>query len=54
MPPKVLRRTLTLAGFDVPVIELTGSAGAGGRPGAVTSLADGPNLGWLADVAGRC
>jgi hypothetical protein len=27
MPPKVLRHTLTLAGLDVPVIELTGSAG---------------------------
>jgi predicted deacylase len=27
MPPKVLRRTLSLAGLDVPVIELTGSAG---------------------------
>jgi predicted deacylase len=27
MPPKVLRRTLALAGFDVPVIELTGSGG---------------------------
>src|SRR5690242_1565416 len=27
MAPKVLRRTLTLAGFDVPVIELTGSGG---------------------------
>jgi predicted deacylase len=27
MPPKVLRRTLNLAGLDVPVIELTGSAG---------------------------
>ena len=27
MPPKVLRRTLAMAGFDVPVIELTGSAG---------------------------
>jgi len=27
MSPKVQRRTLTLAGFDVPVIELTGSAG---------------------------
>jgi uncharacterized protein len=27
MPPKVLRRTLSLAGFDVPVIELTGSGG---------------------------
>jgi uncharacterized protein len=27
MPPNVLRRTLALAGFDVPVIELTGSAG---------------------------
>jgi uncharacterized protein len=27
MPPKVLRRTVTLAGFDVPVIELTGSGG---------------------------
>jgi hypothetical protein len=27
MPPKVLRRTLSLAGFDVPVIELTGSRG---------------------------
>ena len=27
MPPKVLRHTLALAGFDVPVIELTGSAG---------------------------
>jgi hypothetical protein len=29
-------------------------AGRGSRPGAVTSLADGPNLGWVADVAGRC
>ena len=27
MPPKVLRHTLSLAGLDVPVIELTGSAG---------------------------
>ena len=27
MPPNVLRRTLALAGFDVPVIELTGSGG---------------------------
>ena len=27
MPPKVLRHTLALAGFDVPVIELTGSGG---------------------------
>ena len=27
MPPKVLRHTLALAGFDVPVIELTGSDG---------------------------
>jgi uncharacterized protein len=27
MPPKVMRRTLALAGFDVPVIELTGSGG---------------------------
>jgi predicted deacylase len=27
MPPKVLWRTLSLAGFDVPVIELTGSGG---------------------------
>jgi predicted deacylase len=27
MPPKVLRRTLSLAGLDVPVIELTGSGG---------------------------
>jgi predicted deacylase len=27
MPPKVLRRTLSLADFDVPVIELTGSSG---------------------------
>ena len=27
MPPKVLRRTLSLAGLDVPVIELAGSAG---------------------------
>jgi len=27
MSPKVLRRTLSLAGLDVPVIELTGSAG---------------------------
>ena len=27
MSPKVQRRTLTLAGFDVPVIELTGSGG---------------------------
>jgi uncharacterized protein len=27
MPPKVLRHTLSVAGLDVPVIELTGSAG---------------------------
>ena len=27
MPPKMQRRTLSLAGFDVPVIELTGSGG---------------------------
>jgi len=27
MPPKVLRHTLSLAGLDVPVVELTGSAG---------------------------
>jgi predicted deacylase len=27
MPPKVLRHALSLAGLDVPVIELTGSAG---------------------------
>jgi uncharacterized protein len=27
MPPKALRRTLSLAGLDVPVIELTGSGG---------------------------
>ena len=27
MPPKMQRRTLSLAGLDVPVIELTGSAG---------------------------
>ena len=38
MPPKVLRHTLALAGFDVPVIELTGS--------------DGPRLTVLAGVHG--
>jgi predicted deacylase len=38
MPPKVLRRTLGLAGLDVPVIELTGS--------------DGPRLTVLAGVHG--
>ena len=38
MPPKVLRRTLSMAGFDVPVIELTGS--------------DGPRLTVLAGVHG--
>ena len=38
MPPKVLRRSLALAGFDVPVIELTG--------------ADGPRLTVLAGVHG--
>jgi uncharacterized protein len=27
MPPKVVRRTLSLAGLDVPVVELTGAAG---------------------------
>ena len=27
MPPKVLRHTLSLAGLDVPVVELTGSVG---------------------------
>ncbi len=39
MPPTVLRRTLHLAGFDVPVIELTGTA-------------DGPRLTVLAGVHG--
>jgi len=39
MPPKVLRRTLSLAGLDVPVIELTGSGG-------------GPRLTVLAGVHG--
>jgi uncharacterized protein len=39
MPPTVLRRTLELAGFDVPVIELTGTA-------------DGPRLTVLAGVHG--
>ena len=39
MPPTVLRRTLPLAGFDVPVIELTGTA-------------DGPRLTVLAGVHG--
>src|SRR5262249_62226606 len=38
MPSKVLRRTLSLAGFDVPVVELTG--------------ADGPRLTVLAGVHG--
>src|ERR1700757_4085199 len=38
MPPNVLRRTLALAGFDVPVVELTG--------------ADGPRLTVLAGVHG--
>jgi predicted deacylase len=39
MPPTVLRRTLSLAGFDVPVVELTGAAG-------------GPRLTVLAGVHG--
>jgi uncharacterized protein len=39
MPPTVLRRTLSLAGFDVPVVELTGAA-------------DGPRLTVLAGVHG--
>ena len=39
MPPTVLRRTLSLAGFDVPVVELTGTA-------------DGPRLTVLAGVHG--
>ena len=39
MPPTVLRRTLHLAGFDVPVIELTGTA-------------EGPRLTVLAGVHG--
>jgi uncharacterized protein len=39
MPPTVLRHTLPLAGFDVPVIELTGTA-------------DGPRLTVLAGVHG--
>jgi predicted deacylase len=38
MPPKVLRHTLSLAGLDVPVVELTG--------------ADGPRLTVLAGVHG--
>jgi len=39
MPPKVLRRTLGLAGYDVPVVELTGAG-------------DGPRLTVLARVHG--
>lgn len=39
MPPTVLRRTLSLAGFDIPVVELTGAA-------------DGPRLTVLAGVHG--
>jgi len=39
MPPTVLRRTLSLAGFDVPVVELTGAPG-------------GPRLTVLAGVHG--
>ena len=39
MPPTTLRRTLSLAGFEVPVIELTGAA-------------DGPRLTVLAGVHG--
>jgi uncharacterized protein len=39
MPPTVLRRTLSLAGFDIPVVELTGAA-------------DGPQLTVLAGVHG--
>jgi predicted deacylase len=39
MPPTVQRRTLSLAGFDIPVVELTGSA-------------DGPRLTVLAGVHG--
>src|ERR1700726_3034395 len=39
MPPTVQRRSLSLAGFDVPVIELTGAA-------------DGPRLTVLAGVHG--
>ena len=42
MPPKVLRRTLSMAGFDVPVIELTGSDGP-----RLTVLA-GPTVGYQA------
>ena len=42
MSPKVQRRTLTLAGFDVPVIELTGSGGP-----RLTVLA-GPTVGYQA------
>src|SRR5215469_7972224 len=39
MPPTVLRRTLSLAGLDIPVVELTGAA-------------DGPRLTVLAGVHG--
>ena len=39
MPPTVLRRTLGLAGLDIPVVELTGAAG-------------GPRLTVLAGVHG--
>ena len=39
MPPTTLRRTLSLAGFEVPVVELTGAA-------------DGPRLTVLAGVHG--
>src|SRR5215471_12947525 len=39
MPPEVQRRTLGLAGYDVPVVELTGAA-------------DGPRLTVLAGVHG--
>jgi predicted deacylase len=39
MPPKTLRRTLTLAGFEVPVVELAGAA-------------QGPRLTVLAGVHG--
>src|SRR5260370_40997018 len=39
MPPTVQRRTLSLAGFDIPVVELTGTG-------------DGPRLTVLAGVHG--
>src|ERR1700731_1166100 len=39
MPPTVQRRTLSLAGFDIPVVELTGTG-------------DGPRLTGLAGVRG--